>query len=199
MGIAAVKLSAEGAGKLPCVTSPLIFMLVLPCQWSCASELTLSIWSAMTTLYQFKLGLDVHIIQGQLLTCTPAYLALASVMSMVRDIARARLPKSGLVTFPGIISLYTVAMAALKLSHLYPDSTSVVNDILDTLRILGRRSKLAGEIAPLLCSISSAQLEYSVLFETTRRHYFRVASCGQILNGNQRHEIRNFRTQRLSI
>lgn len=107
----------------------------------------------MATLYQFKLGSDVHIKQGQLLTSTPAYLAFVSVMSMVRDIARARLPNSGLVTFPGVISLYTVAMAALKLSHLYPDSAFVVNDILDTLRILGRRSKLAGEMAPLLSFI----------------------------------------------
>ena len=32
MGITAVKLSAEGAGKLPCVASPLVFTLVLPCQ-----------------------------------------------------------------------------------------------------------------------------------------------------------------------
>lgn len=108
----------------------------------------------MTILYQFKLESDARIKQGQSLKCTPAYLAFDSVTAMFRDIARAKLPKAGPAMFPGIISLYTVARAVLRLSNLYPDTALVVKDILGTLRILGQRNKLACEMVSI-CPFSS--------------------------------------------
>lgn len=99
----------------------------------------------MAMLYQFKLEYDAQCKQDQILTCTPAYMALVSVTSMVHDIARARLPINGPVIFPGIISLYHVAKATSSLHHLRLDSGIVVNNIVDTLRALTHRSKLAGK------------------------------------------------------
>ncbi|KAJ5564298.1 hypothetical protein N7513_000540 [Penicillium frequentans] len=125
MGIAAVEKSSRGGGSLPCIASPLIF-------------------TAMAMLYQFKLEYDAQCKQDQILTCTPAYMALVSVTSMVHDIARARLPINGPVIFPGIISLYHVAKATSSLHRLRLDSGIVVNNIVDTLRALTHRSKLAG-------------------------------------------------------
>lgn len=167
MGIAAVKKSSQVGRNLPCVASPLIFMLVFLVITICISRLTPEFSSAMAILYRSKLEYDSQYRQGQSLTCTPAYLALMSVTSMVHDIARARLPTTGPGTSPGIISLYHVAKVTSSLHYLRPDSGIVVNDIIDTLRSLSQQSNLASE----------NMLDFSLASDTTELLLFYRGIC----------------------